>query len=67
MNYVLAALYGFIMALLFAFSTVNQETLDAVNDQCKVNGGLEKAIFQSFGPVQVNCKDGAKFKLKEKE
>lgn len=67
MGYVLAALYGFAMALLFAFSTANQKTLDEVSSQCSKNNGLEKAIFQTFGPVEITCKDGARFKLKEKE
>lgn len=67
MGYVLAVIYGFAMALLFTFSTGDQETLDAVNNQCKMNNGLEKAIFQTIGPVEITCKDGARFKLKEKE
>ncbi len=67
MGHVLAVLYGLGMGLLFSFSTANQETLDTVSSQCKMNGGLEKAIFQNLGPVEITCKDGARFKLKEKE
>lgn len=67
MGYVLAVLYGIGMGLVFSFSTANQETLDSVNNRCKINGGLEKAIFQNLGPIEITCKDGARFKVKEKE
>lgn len=67
MFYLILGFWTFFMGVVFSFSTADQNILDKVGLRCQANGGLEKAIFKTIGPVELMCKDGARFELKEEK
>lgn len=52
------------IGLVFSIVSIQSSQVEVINKTCNANGGVEKVIATWFY-VDVYCKDGAKFTLKD--
>ena len=67
MEFIFGYSLGALMVIMVASNTLHKEDLEAGLDKCQNNGGLERYISNLVGSPEVFCKDGARFRIKDKE